>query len=126
MSKDEKNSKVEAVVQDRSAQELAKEQELVKRQEILKYAKGTIFPTVIDELMKQPLVSFMIMRNPLEKGHAVHEYGINEQVFIYPKGVMFTAPESIVKDLANYYHVEMTAGDNYRVDRNPTIQGALS
>lgn len=126
MSKEEKNPEVKAVVVDRSAEELAKEQELVKRQEILKYARGTTFPAVIDELMKQPLVSFMIMRNPLEKGHAVHEYGINEQVFIYPKGVMFTAPESIVQDLANYYHVEMTAGDNYRVDRNPTIQGALS
>jgi len=126
MSKEEKNSEVKAVVVDRGAEELAKEQELVKRQEILKYARGTIFPAVIEELMKQPLVAFMIMRNPLEKGQAVHEYGINEQVFIYPKGVMFTAPESIVQDLANYYHVEMTAGDNYRVDRNPTIQGALS
>ena len=117
-------AKVEAPVMSREEREALED----KRHKILQYAKKgvAVKEEVIEVLMKEPLTQFMIMKNPLEKGTPVHEVGINEQVFIYPKGVLFTAPQSIIEMLAHYYNVEMSAGDAHRIDRDPTVQGALA
>lgn len=106
---------------------IKEEKEKKKESELKKYVvKGTSVPVMVEAFMQEDFVDFLIMKNPTEGKSAVHEVAVNGMVFVFPKGKYFSAPMSIVNMLKEYFEVEGSSGDAYRVDRSSDNIAALS
>lgn len=75
------------------------------------------------KLMAEPLVRFYIPLTPGEKKGAEETVTINGFQKVLKKGVFMDIPESMAATLAEYYHIEMAAGEGMRLDRNEVHDG---
>jgi|GEM_PF-6428630 hypothetical protein len=69
------------------------------------------------KLAAEPQVRFYIPLMPGEKKGAEETITINGYQRTIKKGVFMNLPESMANTLAEYYHIEMTAGEKMLVDR---------
>jgi hypothetical protein len=61
-----------------------------------------------------------------EKPGAVETVSINGYRLTIPKGIMFSLPKDVVALLSEKYHINMTAGQEKRIDRaNDVVQALL-
>lgn len=77
-------------------------------------------------LSKSPHVQFIIPRTDTEPANAVETVQINGYRLTIQKGVMVNIPIQVANLLAEKYRINMTAGQDKRIDRDANTQKALS
>lgn len=77
-------------------------------------------------LSKKPQINFIIPLAENEKPGAFDSVQINGYKLTIQKGVMVTIPLPCAELLAAKYRINLEAGANSRLDRNPAIREALS
>lgn len=77
-------------------------------------------------LAKKPHVNFII---PIMDGEAKGAYEtvqINGYKLTIQKGIMVNIPMPVANLLAEKYRINMSAGEEHRIDRAPDVTGALA
>lgn len=77
-------------------------------------------------LAKAPKIMFLVPLSPFEKEGAYDEVYINGYRTTVKKGVMVEIPRPVAELLAQKYNIEMTAGQEHRIDRDNRVEDALS
>lgn len=78
------------------------------------------------KLSLQPKVSFLVPLMPGEMPGAYETVQINGYRLTIKKGVMVEVPKSVAEILAAHYQVQLTAGQEKRIDRSQEVSDALS
>ena len=78
-----------------------------------------------EAVKNSPLAPTMVPLDPGEKPGAVQPVSINGYAVTIKKGVMVMVPQPIADAIAEKFHVEATAGEAMRVDRNEKTEDAL-
>lgn len=77
-------------------------------------------------LDKQDKVQLVIPMGFGEKPGSTHEVGINGVVFVYPKGKLITVPKTVANLLMDHFNITSDAGKEFRLDRDKSIEDALT
>jgi len=76
-------------------------------------------------LAKQPKLAMIIPLGPGEKAGAAETVQINGYRLTIQKGVRIDLPEAVANLIAEKYKIQMTAGQDKRLDRNQDVQDTL-
>ncbi len=79
-----------------------------------------------EEIDKCPKVNFIVPLEAGEKPGAVQVVSLNGYTLTIKKGAMVEIPKPFAEILAEKFNIEMTAGQEMRVDRSDNVSSALS
>jgi hypothetical protein len=90
----------------------------------IKFAEGQ--QAMRKELESQPRVKFFVPLSPGDPKGAQEFVGINGLFMWVPKGRYIDVPEQVAEILAESLSIDMTAGEDFRMDRDENKQTALT